>query len=743
MATFNLSGGSYNLTTVGSYTYTASFGTLTSATASETVVPASLASLTVAGYPSNPNVYSSNTLTVTAKDTYGNLATNFTGSVTITSSDSAATLPSTYFFTSGASGDNGVHTFSVALNTAGTQSITATSGSTTGSQTGISVQKVTPAVTWIPGTNTITYPATLNGLLNATAAYSGNNDSGTPTYTATPSGGSASTVTSSSILTPGTYALAVSFASGTNFNTGTGSVSTFTVNKSTGASISAGSITQTYGTATNETATVNGATFGATPTGNISYSFDSGTATNATLSSGSYSIPVSATLAGGSHTLYISYAGDSNYSGSGVNKTVNFTISTAAPTLGATAVTQTYGTATSTTLSVTGVNGAATPTGTITYSLNGGAGTTVALSGGSYTLQLSATLTGSNTVSFTYGGDTNYSSVTTAKTVNWTVGTIAPTLSGSTVTQTYGTAASVTLSVSGSGVTPTGSITYSLNGGTAATVSLASGSYMLALPATLSAGSNSVSFTYGGDSNYSAVTTAKVVNWTVAQATPTISGSAVTQTYGTATTSTVTVAAVGSGATPAGTITYSIDGGTAQVLTLSGGQASVPIGATLTVGLHNLALTYSGNTSYNGITSGTGTTLSCNRIAGHAEHQLYSSRFAGHLRCLSHRAHGNRWRQQQRRHLHHRWQQHRHGNDQRQYPDGHRRRYDRDRRQPGREHELLGRVTGAAVHRGQQGDRYRRRRGGHSGVRHLGRLHGDRNRSKRWSNPNRDDHVHH
>src|SRR5205823_2761908 len=81
--------------------------------------------------------------TVTAKDTYGNTATGYTGTVAITSSDGAAVLPSNHTFTTGGGGNNGVYTgFSVTLKTAGTQSITATdtgTSSITGSQTGITV----------------------------------------------------------------------------------------------------------------------------------------------------------------------------------------------------------------------------------------------------------------------------------------------------------------------------------------------------------------------------------------------------------------------------------------------------------------------------------------------------------------------------------------------------------------------------------------------------------------------------
>ena len=60
---------------------------------------------------------------MTAKDSSGNTATGYTGTVHFTSSDSQGVLPSDYTFVSA---DNGVHVFSATLKTVGTQSITAT-----------------------------------------------------------------------------------------------------------------------------------------------------------------------------------------------------------------------------------------------------------------------------------------------------------------------------------------------------------------------------------------------------------------------------------------------------------------------------------------------------------------------------------------------------------------------------------------------------------------------------------------
>jgi len=80
-------------------------------------------------------------VTVTAQDTDGVTRTDYTGTITFTSSDAAASLPANYTFVSG---DEGVHTFTngVTLNTSGEQSVTATDTSNsiiTGLQANITV----------------------------------------------------------------------------------------------------------------------------------------------------------------------------------------------------------------------------------------------------------------------------------------------------------------------------------------------------------------------------------------------------------------------------------------------------------------------------------------------------------------------------------------------------------------------------------------------------------------------------
>ncbi len=120
------------------------------------VQPAALNSLVVTGFPTSATAGAAASITVTAYDLYGNLATNYTGTVSLTSTDPKAVLPASYMF---AAADKGSHTFPVTLETVGMQSITATDASTgiKSTESGIAVRAAaakTLAITGLPSTVT-------------------------------------------------------------------------------------------------------------------------------------------------------------------------------------------------------------------------------------------------------------------------------------------------------------------------------------------------------------------------------------------------------------------------------------------------------------------------------------------------------------------------------------------------------------------------------------------------------------
>ena len=134
---------SATLKTAGNQTITATDTNTSSITGSSTTISVAGAAANVftVSAPASVTTGGAFTVTVTAKDAFGNVATGYTGTVHFTSSDGAAVLPANYTFVAG---DNGVHQFSVTMNTTGPQSITATD-TVTGSITGNTNTTVTSA----------------------------------------------------------------------------------------------------------------------------------------------------------------------------------------------------------------------------------------------------------------------------------------------------------------------------------------------------------------------------------------------------------------------------------------------------------------------------------------------------------------------------------------------------------------------------------------------------------------------
>jgi hypothetical protein len=129
------------LVTTGVQTVTATdtvTSSITGTSGAITVGPVAASQLIVSGYPTTTTAGVSHTLTVTAKDQYGNTATSYSGTVHLTTSDLGAGVS----LSPDATLTAGVGTFSATLVSVGLQSISATdtvAGSITGTQSGITV----------------------------------------------------------------------------------------------------------------------------------------------------------------------------------------------------------------------------------------------------------------------------------------------------------------------------------------------------------------------------------------------------------------------------------------------------------------------------------------------------------------------------------------------------------------------------------------------------------------------------
>jgi ELWxxDGT repeat protein len=113
--------------------------------------PTQATTLAVGGFPATGTAGVAGSFTVTARNTAGAASTGYRGTVHFTSSDPQAVLPADYTFTAA---DNGVHTFSAILKTAGGHSITAADTVATGlagTQTAITVRPAAASTLTVAG----------------------------------------------------------------------------------------------------------------------------------------------------------------------------------------------------------------------------------------------------------------------------------------------------------------------------------------------------------------------------------------------------------------------------------------------------------------------------------------------------------------------------------------------------------------------------------------------------------------
>ena len=175
----------------------------------------------------------------------------------------------------------------------------------------VQINQVTPNITWSPA-SAITYGATLSRILNASALNGGSPVTGGFTYTATPSGGSASTLTSSTVLAAGSYTLAATFtpADPTTYTSSSANVS-LTVNKATPTVSLVSSLNPVLKTnAVAFTATVT-STEGA-PRGSVSFNDGQTLLGSGTLAAGVATYSTSS-LTVGPHSITAAYGGDANF----------------------------------------------------------------------------------------------------------------------------------------------------------------------------------------------------------------------------------------------------------------------------------------------------------------------------------------------------------------------------------------------------------------------------------------------
>ena len=447
-------------------------------------------------------------------------------------------------------------------------------------------------------------------------------DGTTTLGSATLSGGKAKLTTK--ILSVGSHAITASYGGDTNFSTSTSPPlnPNQTVNPDgTSTVVTASANPSVFGQSVTFTATVTATAPGSGtptgPTGTVTFMDGSTTLGSATLSGGKAKLTTKI-LSVGSHAITASYGGDTNFSTSttspSLNQTVNQTVNPdgTSTVVTASANPSVFGQSVTFTATVTAAapgSGTPTgPTGTVTFMDGTTTLGSATLSRGRARLTTSSLAVATHTITAVYSGDGNFTT-STSKAVSQTVRQDAsttrltssanPSVSGQSVTFT----ATVRAAAPGSG-TPTGTVTFMDGSSTLGTATLSGTGTCTVTTSNLSVGTHAITAVYGGDSNFSAKTSAalnqvvKLAQTTtsmVSSANPSSSGQSVTFT------ATIGVVAPGSG-TPTGIVTF-LDGTTTLgTATLNGGTATLTP-ASLTVGTYSIKAVYGGDPNFNGSTS--------------------------------------------------------------------------------------------------------------------------------------------
>jgi hypothetical protein len=407
---------------------------------------------------------------------------------------------------------------------------------------------------------------------------------GSPATTA--SDGTASvTATANGIAGTTAYAVTASVAGATSAGftlTNTQHTTTLTVTPSPSTSV--------YGQPVSIVAAIAPtAVAGSSPTGTVTF-YDGSTALTpaSAVSSASASYTVSAPAVG-SHSYAAQYGGDSNFSQSALtHAAAALVVGMANSTLsGPTSpISLTYGTGGTIEIAIAGQYsgaGIATPSGSISYTIGGGATQTAVITSGTATLNIPASQAeGTYTVAVSYNGDTNYNAATPIN-IGLTIGHATLTLTANNVSRIYGTA----------NPTFTGTVTGQQNGdtftesfSTTATLSSPVGSYAIVPSAT---GTNLA--------NYTQSVTDGTLSVTQAATTTTLGVSSASITPGQNETLTAQVASTTTG-TPTGTVSFYDGTSLLSTLSLSGGMASYSTTTLAPGATHILTATYSGDTNF-------------------------------------------------------------------------------------------------------------------------------------------------
>ena len=348
-------------------------------------------------------------------------------------------------------------------------------------------------------------------------------DGGTPIGSATLSGSAASISVAS--LGVGSHNVTAVYAGSASFTTSTSAALAQVVNQATSQTTLASSVNPSaYGQSVTFTATVTTPAGLPASTGAVTF-MDGATVLGTGAVSGGVAIFSTAGLSVGAHAITATYGGDGNYTASSSPAfTQNVQQAASTTTLASSANPSTVGQSVTLTATIAvGAPGAATPTGTVTFTDGATTLGTVTLAGGVASLNVTFASAGAHNIVATYSGDANVAG--SGKSLTQTVNPAATTttLTSSANPSDVGQSVTFTATVAGSGAgTPTCTVTFCDGSTVLATANLVGGVATFTTSA-LASGSHAITAIYNGAANY-ATSSAGLTQVVRAPAPSTLSG---------------------------------------------------------------------------------------------------------------------------------------------------------------------------------------------------------------------------
>jgi hypothetical protein len=404
-------------------------------------------------------------------------------------------------------------------------------------------------------------------------------------------------------LSVGSHSMTVVYAGDSNFSASTSVALVETVNQaSTITTISSGANPSAFDQTVTFTATVQPPT-GTTASGTVTFMDGSNSLGSGGLSFNSAQLTVSA-LTVGTHAITAVYGGSASLSGStsaALSQVVNGAATTTS--VASSANPSAFGQSVTLSASIqTAFGGNAT--GTVTF-LDGSTSLgTATVSSNAAQLSLSSLSVSSHSITAKYSGDNSFTASTSpALTQTINQASSATTIASNLNPATFGQSVTFTVSVqSSAGGTPTGTVTLMDGTTSLGNSSLSSGGGAQFTLGGLSAGSHSVTAVYSGDANFTASTSAALVETVNQGATTTaLTSSASPSAFDQTVTLTATVQPP-AGTTATGAVTFMDGSSSLGSATLSSNSAQLAVSA-LTVGTHSVIAVYAGSANLSGSTS--------------------------------------------------------------------------------------------------------------------------------------------